>query len=316
LGNLIKNFFAVWNNSHFLPIYYTYARAKIRSALPVDLRRLTAAWTDEAVLALTGDITAWPDDPEGILNEYYKYVRELEQALPSGSKLLPILGNHDWGPALKFRAPRETNFLRTNFETEYEITKPRVFYWPVTGFYVVFFLIESSQKMLPAAGEVDDATFTFLRDAFEAGRRSKLGPADLDYERAVKVLMLHHSPLHQIAYDGPLPPGRHWGLRLKNSDRLFRACGNDIDMFLFGHTHTPMPIAAEGFVMIDGGTTLAEAPSVKLPSPGFQVIDIVDRDTIRVESYSWFQTAFVTAGSRSFRRGADTRSGIGTGRWG
>lgn len=73
-------------------------------------------------------------------------------------------------------------------------------------------------------------------------------------------MLLHHSPLPYLSYAGDLSRRDGRLLELTNSLDLLTTCKNDVDVFLFGHTHAATARTFEGFVMVDAGTTMATLP--------------------------------------------------------
>lgn len=291
--------------------YYTTANRRIQRALAVELARIAASQPTQ--LVLSGDIAAWPGDSSNVINSvYYNYVAGLRNALVAGCQLFAVLGNHDWGDGLPFQ--HTTNFVATQFQQQYQIIDSRVYRVQAGGLNAVFFLIDSNVTMVPATGYIAPGALNFLQQAFQ-NVRTRMSPQE--YEGAVKILVLHHSPLPYSAYDLSLTRREGRQLELTNAQNLLSACKDDIDVFLFGHTHIPTRQVYDGFVMLDGGTTLGSTFWTWFPA-NLNLLRIVDSDTIDVQSLSWVRTHFSSHGTKvtTFRRGAGSSTSLGRGRWG
>lgn len=279
--------------------YWTVADPIVKGALRNQIGALVAP--GRVMLVLSGDIAAWPTD-SAIGSGYINYIESL---IPTGSLLLPVLGNHDWYSD-KSPAGRGTNFSGTRLDADYNILQPRVHVELGPGLRVIFFLIDSNETMIPATGCISAQTLQFLTDCFDDGHKGALnGLTTTEYELSIKVLILHHSPLSQVCYDGMLPQSLYSKLELTNADDLIKLCRRDIDLFICGHTHVPVAIARDSFVFADGGTTLGLSSVARSPSPGLNLIKILDRNLVMVSNYSWANGRFCLVGSRSFiRKGA------------
>jgi 3',5'-cyclic AMP phosphodiesterase CpdA len=312
-----------WLANKFPPVahFYSVAKPYIRYGLRRDLKNIALLSPTPIVLALTGDITAWPYDTDQKIERYYDYIEELISFLPIGSILLPVLGNHDWIDDYT------TGFSSTRFQQVYRITEPRYIPFDVDGIKAIFFLIDSNNGFTPAAGLVDGNTLTWLERSFQDGQQGRLkriSPGGLeerispeDYNGAVKIVLLHHPPLPVSAYGGAfLPFDYKKHVELVNAQNLVKVCGGNIDMFLFGHTHIPTGQAFDGFVMINAGPTLAIPPPTSWFLPNFQMIRILDRDAIEVQTFYWVMGRFSSLGCKpiTFRRGVDAGA-IGRGGW-
>lgn len=286
-----------------LPNLYSVAIPSIKAELLSAVPRLAKG--QPSALVITGDISASPTVQLPTINgEFYCYVSSLIRALPADSVLVPLLGNHDWHDTQGVGV-RQTNFSGSKLDTEYEVQKERYEFFDQSDPPVIFFILDSSEFMVPATGDIKPSGFKLLKDGFDAGPKSGLNNLrDDEYERAFKVVLLHHSPVQQLTYDGLLAPWWYQRLELKNRDQLLDICKEDIDMFLFGHMHVPLPIADDGFIMIDAGSAIALPPRTSVPSCTIQVIRVEDSNSVMVEthSYSWSAGDFLPAGSRSFRK--------------
>lgn len=311
----------LFSRLHYVLHYYTFADRMVKKELPDELTRIAAS--QPTVLALTGDIVAWPGELQNDIDPgHYQYIESLRNALP-GAVILPVLGNHDWGDSvarMSFTRPfnHVTNFENTQFQTnpDYNIIDPRVCSIQSDSVTVVFFLIDSNQEMIPATGEVSPQTISFLQQKFQDGHSGNLrGLSQQEYEQAVKIMLLHHSPLSQDAYDGALSPRLYRKLKLNNVQGLLQVCRDDIDIFLCGHTHVCTKQPRSGFTVIDAGTTLATTSVAQPSALTLNLLRIPDQDTIEVESF--FLTphgTFSSHGSKAviFKRG---QAPLGKGRW-
>jgi predicted phosphodiesterase len=313
---LLAQFAQTGQLGRWLPNLYTVALPRIKAALPLAVARIANG--QPSALVISGDITTSPKVQLSAINgEYYLYVDSLIGNLPAGSVLVPLLGNHDWDRPFG-AGPRQTNFSGSHFGTNYQIHEERYEFFDALDPKIVFFVLDCSDTMVPATGEIKPSGFKLLSDGFIAGRNNLLGNLpDDEYERAFKIVLLHHSPVRQLTYDGLLTPWWYRRLELKNRNPLLDACKEDIDMFLFGHTHVPLPVADEGFIMADAGSAMAVPPHTSLPSCTIQVIRIEDSSSVTVEthSYSWSAGDFLPAGSRSFRKGAAAPQVRAKARW-
>jgi 3',5'-cyclic AMP phosphodiesterase CpdA len=315
-----RNYFAKFAQNlrlgSYLASLYSVALPSIKARLVSRLPRLANG--EPTALVLTGDIGVWPDVQASIIDaEFYDYVKSLILSLPVGSELVPLLGNHDWGSDTA--GQRRTHFSGTQFDADYDTQRERYEIFDKSDPWILFFILDSSNTVTPTTGEVKPSGFQLLTDGFNAGRNSRLQPLTSDeYNRAFKVVLLHHSPVRQLVYDGLLSPWWYSRLELKNRDRLLDVCRNDVDMFLFGHTHAPMPIADDGYIMLDGGSALALPPVGSVPYSTIQAIRFTDRNLVTVETYSfdWGAGDFLPTGSRSFRRGAARSNARAAAKWG
>jgi 3',5'-cyclic AMP phosphodiesterase CpdA len=291
--------------------YYSFADQIIQRALPIELTRVAAGVP--SVLALTGDIAAWPGDSSTLIDaHYYPYVASLESSLPLSSVILPVLGNHDW----QIGVARSSPFIQTQFQQNYDIVNPRIFLFSVSNVHAIFLLIDTSMAILPATGEVSPHALSFLQNSFAEGRAGNLGISADKYSKAIKLLILHHSPLPPHAYGGLLSRRDARSLELTNAVDLLRLCKDDLDVLLFGHTHVATAKSFEGFVTIDAGTTMARTRRSEPCT--LHVIDLLDKDTIVVQPLHWIKGAFTSQGYHpiTFRRGYTTSPVLGSGRWG
>jgi len=78
------------------------------------------------------------------------------------------------------------------------------------GLNIVVFMIDSNIRMFPCQGRVNQETRTWLSDLFESGRKGRLRKrdglllTDGEYADALKILLLHHTPLERDDYHGAL----------------------------------------------------------------------------------------------------------------
>lgn len=300
--------------------YYAYAEPRVQQGLLLDLP--LAANGLRTVVVLSGDISAWPGDPPRVVDDYYSYIDDVINRLPPGSELLPILGNHDWGntispatfPVFGFGS-KHTVYSQTRFEFRHNITKPRVDVRQDGGVTAVFFMIESNVSCIPATGIVSQTTLDWLTDTFARGRNDLLGITSAEYIKAVKILILHHSPLPLLEYNHAISANDYLQLQLINADPLLHCCKDNVDMLLFGHTHIPVARAYQGFLTINAGAALSIHGSPF--NANFHMIRILDCDTVEVETFYWLGTSFSSSGSKpiTFKRGTGSTA-RGYGRWG
>lgn len=314
-GNLGGMFAWLSGNLPFVHHVYTFADEAIKFALPMELNQIAAAYP--TILALTGDIAAWPNDHSSdIEGEYYTYIEQVRSLLPHDPKLALVLGNHDWGNGQPFNR-HDTHFLNTSFQRLYNIATPRCFTIRSSNVKAVFFLIDSNEAVLPATGRIDPDTLDFLRQGFDDGRQGRLlNLSTEDFNDALKILLLHHPPLPYTAYTGVVNWSTYHLLELINAPDLMSVCGDYIDLFLFGHIHIPIRTSYNGFVMIGAGTTLGTEVTASSPTPNLQRIRISNSDTINVESFFWKDGAFLPDELiATFRRGLAPFGVRGSGRW-
>jgi len=282
---------------------YSYAFQTAQRELPNSLRR--AIPDEPTVLAITGDIAALPyDSAQDIDNEYYSYVCSLVVA-SRAKLLLTLLGNHDWDLA------GSTPFQATKFETNLKITSmPRPEYFPGSNVTVIFFVIPTTNNIFPAVGDVKSTTIGFLKRSFEEGRKGQLKFNDGkvftegEYRAAFKVVLMHHFPLPHSAYGGRISWLQYCDLRLRNRSELLRTCQDEIDTFMFGHSHEPCVNQRNGFIMVDAGSTLATDSAYAPRDAEFQMIQLHDTDKVNVLSYRWDRTLarFDITSNAPFRR--------------
>ncbi len=165
--------------------YYSFANQKVQFALASEISRIAAS--ARTVVALTGDIAAWPlDAPEDIDAHFFKEIDGLINALPTGSVLLPMLGNHDWDG---LPMAHTTDFEKTKFQQRYAITKSRAFLFKSKTLNAVLVLINSNRAIIPATGQIGLRALNFLQQLFNDGRgghsacpaRSMTRPSKLCY---------------------------------------------------------------------------------------------------------------------------------------
>lgn len=276
----------------------------ISAALQTELN--TIAHPLHSVVVVSGDISTWPGDSEQVINNHQF---QLISSLPH--PLLPILGNHDWGPIR-----RRTSYGNSSFETTYNITSLRYYIQMVDSVTVIFFLIDTNIRMFPAWGEISDTTLNWLRDQFAAGNAGGWGGLTEDqYHQAIKILVLHHTPLKKSEYQGHLNHTEYCLMTLDGRDRLLNECHKDIDIFLFGHTHVPRALASDGFVMVNAGS--ATGLQKKNASPNnLQCLRIHDDLTLEVESFFWNGTRFYPSHSVRFQQRAASGNVGGYRAWG
>lgn len=299
--------------------FYAVAAPHIRDkGLPEAIEHVALSSPAPSVLVLTGDIAANPSASGPAIDDHFDYIEELRKrlrsSLPLGSEFLAVLGNHDW------EDDDTTNFSGSQFQQIYRITEPRILpLIHVGGVKCIFFLIDSNNGFLPGYGLVDDTTLTCLEGWFQDGPRGGIsGISREDYNEAAKILLLHHPPLPVSAYRGAFSPFHYrMCIGLQNAQRLHQICADHIDMFLFGHTHIPTCQPFGGFVMVNAGPTLMMPPPSSWFLPNFQVIRIVDRDTIEVETFYWVNARFSSLGYKpvTFRRGIGGGAIRGTAGW-
>ena len=316
-----QNLHSLANHYTQVSTYFAYAEPRVQLGLLNDLP--IAAKRLPTTVVLSGDIGAWPgDSPTVIDQDYYSYIQMLVRSLPPGSALLPILGNHDWGssysPAFRILTGvggTHTNYETTQFESRYSITKPQFTIKRDSGVTAVFFRIESNISCIPATGRVSSTTLDWLTDTFARGEKGLLGLTTDEYKSAMKILILHHSPLPLHEYNNAISANDYSQLQLINADQLLYYCRKDVDMILFGHTHLPVARAYDGFLTINAGATLSIYGSPFLAN--FHMIRITNPDTVEVETFFWQRPSFSSLGSKplTFKRGSGSAS-KGYGRWG
>ena len=307
------NFFA----SHIPAVANKFARADL-TILPLLISSIRVESGLQAHLALTGDICAWPGDTVNYINSLYQHFNQMIGASP-GLMFLPILGNHDWGNQMC--NIRTTEFINSVFETNHAIAQVSADIVTDGKLNVVVFRIDSNGMCIPASGDIPIQTLSDLSTMFKDGKdgafkdRNQKTLSKLEYEEALKILMVHHSPLLLGDYGGKLNMHEYHSLRLTNLNDLLDTCEDNIDVFLFGHTHVPLASASDGFVMINAGAALSNA--ALLGNANYHLINIKDRDNIEVATYYWDgRVSFTKPGSPTcFKRGARTFAGRGYGMW-
>lgn len=257
-----------------------------------------------SVVVVTGDISTWPGDTPDIINRHqYALIQNLPRPL------YPVLGNHDWGPL-----SHATSYSSSGLQAEFNITAPRyeVFTSRVD---VVLFLIDSNIRMFPSQGLVDDFTRTWLSGLFGEGRQGQLEDLSTErYANALKILLLHHMPLDREEYQGALGAIDYWNLQLRDRPGLLGLCKDDIDLMLFGHTHVPLTLAWNGFLMVNCGTTTGLGGWNGVNN--LQRLTIYDDLSVDVQPFNWNGLKFVAQSSRRYARGVAPPGVLGSGRWG
>ncbi len=307
-GSLHDDFVQLKKNQGFpyrqLAQLYTFAWTPAQNALADALHKV--AGDQPALLILTGDIGALPyataPDVEAC---FYSYVRSLIDVLAPSSEILIILGNHDWTDG------QTTPFSTTSFDTVHQVRGgSRTAYFSQGVSKAIIYLVDSTNAILPATGEVSQASLNYLRDHFRDGHNGAFVLRDQSlvsqdsYDQAIKVLVLHHYALPSTAYWGRLRWWEHLELRLRNRPGLMRVCRNEIDILLFGHSHCPTFQARGGPIMIDAGSTLGTITVASPPDAQFQRILVQDPRTVQVEGYVWdgIKSDFVNCSRMPFRR--------------
>jgi 3',5'-cyclic AMP phosphodiesterase CpdA len=283
----------------------------ISSALATEVQALCSDLP--SIVALTGDISTWPGDPAAVINRH-QYPLVLKLPPP----VFAILGNHDWGPAW-----HSTSYSRSKFQRKFAITAPRCEVLSQGPVNVVVFMVDSNIRMFPCQGRVDQMTRDFLSDQFTSGRKGNLLKPDksrltaAEYDDALKILLLHHMPLERADYKGALSRFDYWLLQLRDRPGLLTLCKDDIDIMLFGHTHVPLAVAENGFVMVNCGTTTGLLGGTGGLRNNIQRLTVYDDLSVDVQQFNWDGLRFV-GGPRSapFRRGGATGNVVGAKRWG
>ena len=124
-------------------------------------------------------------------------------------------------------------------------------------------------------------------------------------------------PLERADYHGALSKIEYWLLQLRDRPGLLTLCKDDIDVILFGHTHVPVAIAENGFVVVNCGTTTGLNSSTSSFRNNIQRLTVYDNLSVDVQEFNWDGLHFVGGQlSATFRRGMARGKVIGTKRWG
>ena len=275
----------------------------ISDALPGEIDALSRG--ADSMTVLSGDIGTYPRDaPSEIDNHQFVVVNKMQ------GEVYPILGNHDW------REDSTTNYAASRFQSKFEIANLRTKLYVGGGIKVLFFLIDTNIRMFPPWGDVDPVTLGWLRAAFAGGRRGQIENLSADeYAKVIKVLVLHHQPIERAQFLGSVGRIEYFELQLFDRSSLLQECKNDIDIMLFGHTHVPVNIAWNGFLMVSCGTTSGlggwKGDNI------LQRLTIYDDQRVNVQPFRWNGLRFVPQPrSVRYRRGAAVGPVVGSGRWG
>lgn len=276
-------------------------RALNAAALLVEKRLREASCPAHCVVS--GDICTWPYDGPTV-EEAYGYFsgglvhegRRVGFKRGVRSRFIFTLGNHD---TLYWRW--DQHYRESSFHQVHGAASPvRIRLVRTDHRWVIFFALRTD--FLPSWGWLRSPLLhpaclsllqKFNEDAMAGTNRrlSKLGCDAPTYKRAVKILVLHHSPLPRRDYRN-MSRHKYWLLYLIPRgaiQRFARAVG--IHMVLFGHTHQAIdPVEQKGTLYLDGGT--ASALTLQELETGIQKVYMVSYfkllrdDTLLIQRFS------------------------------
>ena len=116
------------------------------------------------------------------------------------------------------------------------------------------------------------------------------------------------------AANGALGSIDYWNLHLRDRPGLWQLCKDDIDLMLFGHTHVPLKVAWNGFLMVNCGTTTGLGGWMNVNN--LQRLTIYDDLSVDVQPFNWNGLRFVDQPSVRYKRGVAPANVLGSGRWG
>jgi hypothetical protein len=267
---------------------------------------------------VSGDICTWPYGPNEVASAYgyFSGSNVTLGATPAGfgASLVRnfrfVLGNHDTHTRWT-----DGHYWTSEFHTEHQICLDcRVSVEPphsVGSRGLVFFIcrtdfINPRGWLGPAdahTGEPFQIEY-FYRVAADARKGSgPIAEAGFDrgmYDEAIKILVLHHSPLDRRLYQNI---GWFDGLvtGLNRRTALLRFVQREqIHLVLFGHTHERLGVLSNGSLYLDGGTTatatltdLEREAASRTPQTAFtmNIYDFYDNDEIAVRPYTMDATS-------------------------
>lgn len=300
-----------WNRIHpvLRPLGLEHLIPKVRNAdclrvLRSKLKRLEARLESPPLFVVSGDIAAWPY-PVRVLNEFCSFLTseipltglsDLVGLQIGKESLFTVLGNHDvwhrWGTGA---------YERSQFGAHLSTHQHRIEFRQVDATPVVTFHLNSSVVLIPPVGWISGPQITWLDRCFNAlengertlpsGRNNPLSKAA--YAQAIRLLILHHSPLEWTAYrDFPGYPFHQLFCR----DSLVAACADHVDVLLFGHTHRAAIEPCGGMIAIDGGTVAAETIGAPLGDHhfAFHVLTFNRDRACQVEEFHFREYDFET----------------------
>lgn len=231
--------------------------------------------SSEATCVFSGDLCTQPLQPS-VLAQAYSFFsgrlrhRDYEAGIPMNlrDRVSLLLGNHD-----TFTYWNTAHYVLSQFEAHGGgvVAPLRVRPIPtrVGHRWVVLFLVRSDWigptgwfGPLPGALDWWDAERrlrhedSLLRAGRRVGTGSITGP---QYETALKVVVIHHSPLERTDYKSLKDRAMLYrSLQLVGRERLVRLVKElGIHLVLFGHTHEQRVIFRDGTIYADAGTAAA-----------------------------------------------------------
>lgn len=268
---------------------------EIALTLREDLEKVVSAEEgdlDAAYTIITGDICTWPYmRPK--LDVFYGYLcgGSFPGGLGLGERQLGVVtGNHDhWTKAAN-------NYIGARFDQTFHVREDNVDFIIHQEIRVVLFTLRTSWWFI-GPGRIEASQFELLRrrlDSLESGESSLPGQkgarrknplSQEDYRGAVKVLVIHHSPLHRGAYS---IDRLDYGLNeLRNRGELIELCQSRIDIVLCGHMHQGKVMPVDGVLVVNAGTCMAENPAL----PGmdqeynFHILNFLGDHAVVVDQY-------------------------------
>jgi hypothetical protein len=283
-----------------------------------------------AHLLVSGDICTWPYKAPAVHAAYELFTRPGNSyqgrtiGLPSdvGERLILLLGNHD-----TFGHHRDGTYRSSPFHTKYGVAAgARVQPVNVGGRWVVYFLARTDWSPCWGwlGGEGRTSGFPrwlrLLRDEHRRAAEGQSRAINDDHEcsaeayrSAVKLLVLHHSPLEYDYYQGGMSRLRYELTKLTERQWIPQFCHDvGISGVLFGHSHDPKDSIVDGTLYLDAGTISAVSVSQLVTERetnrpvaeyAYQVYDFIGDDVLGVRTFRMLPPTweFTPMGHRYYR---------------
>ncbi len=291
--------------------FYTRANPDCLRVLPSDLASHLHTLDGPAVVVVSGDIATYPCNRNS-LDEFFKYLTSESNRLIPGDFvglnipyefLFTILGNHD-----VLRRDSNAEYRSSNFGTVLRTPWSRTEFRRVAGTLVVAFHINSMVGIFPPWGTIGTRQIQWLAKSFAAleggaptlpsGRSNPIPKSE--YAKAIRLLILHHSPLERVAYSNF---DSYFFFQLFRRELLEGTCTGHVDAVLFGHTHRPIVDVWQGMIAVDNGTVAAEHIGEKLGDNHFtfHVLSFAKDRSCHVDAFHYSNGSFTRTPAADFR---------------
>jgi predicted phosphodiesterase len=268
-------------------------------------------------LLVTGDICTWPYEASALAQAYgiFSNPDNVYQQQTIGfspeiaERLIMVIGNHD-----TFNYVGDRAYRTSLFHTEHQAAaQTRTLPINVRGRWIVYFIARTD--CLLGLGWLGGRPLfggqpLWLRRLHAehvkalAGRSESIngqGCSADDYATALKLLVLHHSPLEHEYY-AAMSDFHYLTTQLTDREAIPEFCREvGIPAVMFGHSHDPKDVIVDGTLYLDAGTVAATSVidmmrereiSQPLSKYSFKLYDFHDDNAIAVRTFEMIPPAW------------------------